>query len=383
MLMNCNQAKENLEKKIIDGKNLTTSIIEGVVINPNTNPIVFLKKRQFPNDNYIIIDSAKVDKGGNFQFVLNPLEPNFYRITYKDKKEEFTENLLWKDGVKHVEIKIDTSSFSNEKYVYKIRKFKILGSYDNTILNSYSTISRNYYLDSIYPTNTVLNDTYESSDLDNKNRLDSLNEKLKYYKNESFKKKNKFLLDSMGTSMGILLTVGKWDETNFDFMDIVLAKFEREDPHSFILPLLKIKVKELKEKSIIGKNIKVFSLQDIDDNEVHLKDYLGQKNILLDFWASWCGPCVEKIPSYRKLQEEYSKDKLIIISISTDKYIDRWKTASKKYNINWINLIDNKERAMSKWYKISELPTNYLIDKNGQIIKKNISLVDLRAYLKD
>ena len=127
-----------------------------------------------------------------------------------------------------------------------------------------------------------------------------------------------------------------------------------------------------------------FTLESINGKSYTLSDYHGQY-VLLDFWASWCGPCKKAIPHLRELQEEY-KD-LVVMSISADENLNNWRKASKELDISWINLIHDKAQkgddCVIKRYQANSLPTIILVDKQGKVLLKTHLPEDLDAKLAD
>jgi len=102
---------------------------------------------------------------------------------------------------------------------------------------------------------------------------------------------------------------------------------------------------------------------------VSLSDFKG-KYVLLDFWASWCGPCRINNPILKSIINKYKNFNFELISISADEKSDKWKTAIKKDAMNWVNLSDLKgmKSQVVIEYGISAFPTYILIDPSGKII---------------
>ena len=124
---------------------------------------------------------------------------------------------------------------------------------------------------------------------------------------------------------------------------------------------------------IVGNYIENFTAFDLNNKEIGISEFKG-KVILLDFWASWCVPCHEQNQKeFSKIYEKYKKENFIIISYSLDKKEDKekWKEASKKDNIKWINISNLKgfNDPISKQYNITMIPNSFLIDQNGIIVK--------------
>ncbi len=110
------------------------------------------------------------------------------------------------------------------------------------------------------------------------------------------------------------------------------------------------------------------TLPDLDGNMHTLSDYLGKdKYLLLDFWASWCGPCLEFIPVYKALHEEYA-DEMTIIGINMDSNLAAWERSSTKHGITWLDLHASESDELTIRYRITSYPRAVLIDPNGTVL---------------
>lgn len=107
-------------------------------------------------------------------------------------------------------------------------------------------------------------------------------------------------------------------------------------------------------------------LRDLEGEQLVLKN--GTSNfILLDFWASWCAPCINQIPDIKKLNKEFSYKELKIIGISIDRDLIALKESLKKHNINWVNNHD-KGGVISARLGITSIPVTVLINRSGKIV---------------
>ncbi len=128
----------------------------------------------------------------------------------------------------------------------------------------------------------------------------------------------------------------------------------------------------------------LFKIKDISGNYIRLSDYKG-KYVLLDFWASWCPPCMREIPFIKQLRNEYPPDKLIIIGISDDRDLADAKQAIIKHELNWINILDEK-KIVSNLFGVYAIPVKVLVDKEGAIVYDSREKDDkdqLEALLKN
>ncbi len=116
---------------------------------------------------------------------------------------------------------------------------------------------------------------------------------------------------------------------------------------------------------------------DADGKEVSLKSVVENpknKYVLLDFWASWCGPCMGEVPHLTKTYEKFHKKGFEIYGVSFDDDREKWLGAVKENKMNWIHV-----SALSSWdnqaredYAVQGIPSNFLIDHEGKIVAKNL-----------
>lgn len=121
---------------------------------------------------------------------------------------------------------------------------------------------------------------------------------------------------------------------------------------------------------IVKKEAPDFEFTTIDGKTQKLSDFKG-KYVLLDFWGTWCGPCVGEIPNLKKNYEQFKSKGFEIISISSDlmmnsKTKEEFESFIKKRKMNWTHILESKE--IINQYSITNYPTLYLLDKNGKII---------------
>ena len=131
-----------------------------------------------------------------------------------------------------------------------------------------------------------------------------------------------------------------------------------------------------------GAAIKSFDLK--NSNDLTQPSYvLNNKVTLIDFWASWCGPCRKAHPEMKRIYNVYNSN-FDIISVSLDEEKEDWISAIKKDQLTWTNLIGEKDwdSEISLFYGLNSLPFNILVDANGKVLDNNIDPTELETFLE-
>ena len=116
-----------------------------------------------------------------------------------------------------------------------------------------------------------------------------------------------------------------------------------------------------------GNPAPLFTLKSNDEKTFSLADFKG-KVVYLDLWASWCGPCREETPAFKKLYEKYRNDaRIAFISIAVHDGMKKWKKALEEDQPTWLQLLDDKAQV-SNLYNAHYIPKFVIIDKKGNLV---------------
>tara|TARA_R110002073_G_scaffold145532_1_gene297630 strand:+ start:1438 stop:2520 length:1083 start_codon:yes stop_codon:yes gene_type:complete len=300
------------------------------------------------------IDSALV-KNNKFSFIgttKKPIEALFYPSSPKSKKMMGLAPFILENNEIFISLNYKQSDFRGELSEF-LKLDSISGSKTHELKNNFENSMNEFYEEN--------NDSIKTSIL-YKKLHDFISQNPK-----SFLSGNK--LASLGSFYGYLNSIQMGN----------------------LLKMIDTNYQEKKDLSKIRKTInrrKILGLGEIppgisfpnQNGEIISNLQFKGKHLLLEFWASWCLPCRETNPELKKVYNEFKDRKFEILGISIDNNIKNWKTAIKKDNLDWIQVIDSLEVSKEK-FMLNGVPYNILLDENGKILKRNLNPKELSKLL--
>ena len=313
-----------------------------------------------------IIDSCKVKDDGTYEFKMKVDKPGVYTldcqkwqsVQFWAEDEDLEINFRGEDTAR---IKI-----KNPPYVY------IKGGPNNEVMNLMNWNGYRGYQLMI----GISQGVYRIPGIDDQTKQEVSGKFYDMLGDES-RARIRFLAEHYADRNSVLAVLPALrGEENEELVQQVLARLESKNPN--YAPLLKYKAemaeaKAQKERLAEGKIAPEFSFPTPDGKKMlGTQDFKG-KILVLDFWASWCGPCRAEIPHLKEAYKEYSNKGVAFFSVSIDKDNAAWRKAMKEENMPWAQVQAPKAgKDVMKQYQFSGIPYILVLDEEGKIVAKNL-----------
>ena len=333
--------------------------INGKLIGSDSGT-VYLQKYEISD--WVKIDSAKLVKG-SFTFKGNIGLPEMWFIT--DKSKLF------------LPVFIENSNISIEVYVDSVDKSTIIGSATHDMFKKYKkqNDSLNKLMEACYKDYKAAKDANDTIKM---KKADSVSDAL-----DKAVKANiiAFAKANPASVVGPYLIMRSAYQFELPELQDAAAKFDTSLNASTYVQTIRKRIDVLKAVQI-GQVAPDFTMNDTTGKPVTLSSLKG-KILLVDFWASWCGPCRGENPNVVRAYQGYNIKGFDVIGVSFDKDHTKWVKAIKDDGLTWNHVSDLQGwgNAAGKQYGIMSIPSNVLLDKEQKIIGRNLRGEDLTKKL--
>ncbi len=166
--------------------------------------------------------------------------------------------------------------------------------------------------------------------------------------------------------------------------DAAKTRFEAfvQNPHANAVDRQRAARFAIRPELVRARMAPAFSVTTLSGQHISL-DELGGKVVLLDFWATWCGPCREALPGVRRLAQKYSEQPLVVLSISLDSDEGRWKDFVAKNGMTWPQYRDGGFGGrLSQLFAVNAIPHTFTIDADGVLQEEHVGDANLEGKIK-
>ena len=343
--------------------------ISGIVENFEAGNQVILFRFDPVTQDRTGVDTAQISADGRYRLQFELPYPDLFRIDFPDRQRI----MLAIDRDQH-SITINAEGKRNGAVT-------IEGSPSSTLLLEYDKVRSESYDRLVEPPYAAMREARDSGNTDHEiEGVKAYVEASKAHRRELLD----FTAERIGGSLALYGTMLRWTgDDEVDRLESLVSQFESNYNNMPAALAMRQKLERYKKVAIGATAPPIegptpagttLSLQDVD-----------ARYTLIDFWASWCSPCISQVPDLHKVYASFHDKGFEILSVSVDTKDDKWRAAIDRYDLDWLHISDLKgwQSPLANNYNVTFVPYNFLVDQDGTIVAKNLHSKELYSTLDE